>query len=282
MRTKNNTCKLIAEIGINHNGDISIAKELMKLVSLAGCDGVKFQKRTIDRVYTQEELERPRQSPYGTTNRQQKEGLEFNKKEYNEIDAYAKNQNLFWFASPWDCESVNFLAAYAPPYMKVASPLITNFELLEAIRACSIPVILSTGMSTRKEVREAVDYLSSCVEYILACTSTYPTKQVEMNLNFISTLKKEFPKYKIGFSNHSPGIVFISAAAVLGAKMIEFHVTLDRTMYGSDQPSSIEPFGVQRIVKNVTGIQQAMGDGEWTIFPSEIEIRNKLRSRRCG
>lgn len=279
MHTRNDKCVLIAEIGINHNGDISIAKELMNVVSLAKCDGIKFQKRTISQVYTKEELERPRQSPWGTTNGQQKEGLEFGKKEYDEINRYAKDQNLIWFASPWDCESVDFLATYTPPFIKLASALITNFELLEVVKAKNIPVILSTGMSTKKEVNKAVDYLGDRLVYILACTSTYPTKQVEMNLNFITTLKKGFPKYRIGFSNHSPGIVFIAAAAVLGAEMIEFHVTLDRTMYGSDQASSIEPFGVQRIVKNVAGIQKAMGNGKWIVFPSEIEIKKKLRKQ---
>jgi len=276
MYTKSN-CLLIAEIGINHNGSISTAKELINIVSLANCSGVKFQKRTIDKVYTPEELARPRKSPWGNTNRQQKEGLEFGKTEYDEIDNYVRNQNLFWFASPWDCKSVDFLAEYNPPFIKIASALITNFELLEAVKAKNIPTILSTGMSTKEEVCKAVDYLGESLVYILACTSTYPTKQSEMNLNFIPTLKKEFPGYKIGFSNHSPGIVFITAAAVLGAEMIEFHVTLDRTMYGSDQASSIEPFGIQKIVKNVCGIEIAMGNGGWTVFPSEVEIKNKLR-----
>lgn len=276
MPTKND-CLLIAEIGINHNGDISIVKELMDTASLAKCDGVKFQKRTIDQVYTIEELDKPRQSPWGTTNRQQKEGLEFSNEGYDDIDHYAKNKGLIWFASPWDCESVEFLMPYHPPYIKIASALITNFKLLEVVKASDIPIILSTGMSTKEEVQEAVDYLGGNLVYILACTSTYPTKQTEINLNFITTLKKEFPHHKIGFSNHSSGIVFIGAAAVLGAEMIEFHVTLDRTMYGSDQAASIEPFGVQRIAKNVRGIQNAMGNGEWTVFPSEMEIRAKLR-----
>ena len=268
---------IFAEIGINHNGDLNLAKKLMDVASLSGCDGVKFQKRTIELVYSQEELDKERESPWGYTNRQQKEGLEFGVTEYKIINQYAGKKDLIWFGSPWDCESVNFLASFHPPFMKVASALLTDFELLEAIKQTEIPIILSTGMSTREEVYAAVNYLRRHLVYILACTSTYPSKAKEINLNFITTLKGEFPQYKIGFSNHSPGIIFIEAATILGAEMIEFHITLDRSMYGSDQASSIETPGVLRVVRNIKAIGEGMGTGEWTVFPSEEIIKCKLR-----
>ncbi len=271
------SCLTIAEIGINHNGSLTTVQKLIDAASFAGCDGVKFQKRTIASVYSKEELDKKRESPWGNTNRQQKEGLEFDFTEYQVIDKYASTKNLIWFGSPWDCESVDFLAKFNPPFIKIASALITNMELLEAVKSANIPVIISTGMSTKEEVYIAVEYLGSSLVYILACTSTYPTKAEEMNLRFITTLKKEFPKHKIGFSNHSPGIVFILAAATLGAEMIEFHITLDRTMYGSDQASSIEPFGMLRAVRNIEATQQGIGTGEWTVFPSEEIIKQKLR-----
>jgi len=273
--------KLVAEIGINHNGDINTTKQLIRMAKEAGCDYVKFQKRTIDVVYSKEELDKPRESPWGTTNRQQKEGLEFGKQEYDEIDVCCEHIHLPWFASPWDVESVNFLINYNIPYIKVASACITDFRLLEAVRQTNIPVILSTGMSTKQEVYKAVNFLGDQVEYILACTSTYPTDTVEMNMNFIKTLKKEFPTKRIGFSNHNAGILYCVVSAALGAEMIEFHITLDRSMYGSDQAASIEMPGVRKIVNYVRSIEDAMGTGEWTVFDSEEKIKQKLR-RVCN
>lgn len=271
------SCKIVAEIGINANGDINIAKQLMDACRLAGVDMVKFQKRTIDAVYTKEELDRPRESPWGTTNRQQKEGLEFGLKEYFDIYQYSRVNKLPFFASPWDVASVEFLKTYNPPYMKVASASITDYKLLEAIRETNIPVIISTGMSTRDEVYAAVDWFGDQLKYILACTATYPTANNEVNLNHLQTLKKEFPKYKIGFSNHSPGIIYMVAAVALGAEMIEFHVTLDRAMYGSDQAASIEVPGILSLCKYVHRLEIAMGTGEWVVFPSEQAIKDKLR-----
>lgn len=270
-------CIIVADIGINHNGDIEIAKRLIDTIKLAGCDFVKFQKRTIDAVYSEEELDKHRESPWGTTNREQKAGLEFSKEEYNEIDINCNFRCIEWFASPWDVESVGFLAQYKPLYIKIASACITDFEILNAVRMTGISVILSTGMSTRKEVKEAVCYLGNQVEYILACTSTYPTADDEMNLNFIGTLKQEFPEYKIGFSNHSSGIIYMCAAVALGAEMIEFHTTLDRAMYGSDQSASIEIPGVQSVVKHVRHLEKARGSGDWIVYPSEEKIKEKLR-----
>jgi len=270
---------IVAEIGINHNGDINTAQQLISAAKLAGCDAVKFQKRTIDTVYTQEELDKPRESPWGTTNRAQKLGLEFDKEEYDEIDDYCRLMGTPWFASPWDVDSATFLSHYDIPWVKIASPCITDMELLEAVKLLRRPVILSTGMSTRPEVMRAIDVLGSAVEYVLACTSTYPAPAAQMNLRFITELKQDpdFKRFKIGFSNHSPGITFCVAAAALGAEMIEFHLTLDRAMYGSDQAASIELPGATSIVKHCRSIERGLGTGQWTVYGSEILARNKLR-----
>jgi N-acetylneuraminate synthase len=277
------SCIIVAEIGINHNGDLDIAKKMIAEAKQAGCSVVKFQKRTVDRVYTPEQLDKPRESPWGTTTRQQKEGLEFGESDYRQIDAYCNYKITRWFASPWDVDSVAFLAHLDPPFartasaIKIPSALITDFELLAAIRQSDIPVIMSTGMSTAEEIDKAVDFFGDQLEYILACTSTYPTRAEEMNLRYIETLKKQYPHKRIGFSNHSPGIIFCLAAAALGAEMIEFHLTLDRAMYGSDQAASIEPTGARRLVRDVRAIEAAMGDGACRVWPSEEAIKEKLR-----
>jgi len=269
----------IAECGINANGDLTTAFKLIKEAKEAGCDFVKFQKRDIESVYTKEELDKPRKSPWGTTNREQKNGLEFSKQNYDDIDKYCQVNDIGWFASPWDVESVKFLTQFKQSYIKVASALMTNFEVLEAIKKTKIPVIVSTGMTTREELFGVLNLLGDQVKYILACTSTYPTPPEEMNLNFITRLKEEFPMFKIGFSNHSPGTTFAICAAALGAEMIEFHITLDRSMYGSDQASSIEPTGIKKIVKAIKAIEIGMGSGDWTIFPGEQNVMKKLRKK---
>lgn len=268
---------LVGEIGINHNGDMTNAKKLIDVAQLAGLDYVKFQKRDIDSVYAKEYLDSPRESPWGTTQREQKEGLEFNYVEYKEINDYS-SKLTGWFASPWDVKSVDFLDHFDSKFIKVASAMITDFELLESIKSKSKSVIISTGMSTKQEVDACVDFLGDQVEYILACTSTYPTKNEDMNLNFIKTLKKEYPKHRIGFSNHNAGIQFCLFSAVLGAEMIEFHVTLDRAMYGSDQSASIETSGVLKIGSHIRAIEAGMGDGNWTVTPEEEKIKEKLRA----
>jgi len=269
---------LVGELGINHNGDINIAKKLMDVSSLAGLDYIKFQKRDIDSVYTQEFLDSPRESPWGTTQRDQKNGIELKEKDYTEISSYIKQKEIKgWFGSPWDINSVKFLSNFDCPYIKIASSSITDFELLEAIKATNIPVIISTGMSTKKEVDACIKYLQDQIEYILACKSTYPTKNKDMNMNFIKTLKHTYIGYKIGFSNHSAGIQFCMIAAALGAEMIEFHITLDRSMYGSDQSASIETQGLLKIASHVKAIKEGMGSGDWIITPGEEIIREKLR-----
>ena len=269
--------KLVAELGINHNGNLLIAKRLIDIAKFAGCHYVKFQKRTVDLVYTKEELDKERESPFGTTTREQKYGIEFDKDGYDFIDEYCRQLGIGWFASPWDIESVEFLKQYNLPYIKIPSALITNKELVEACGDFGAPVIISTGMSTKEEVEACRDWLGDSLEYILACTSTYPTADCEMNLLGISTLKEDFPDHKIGFSNHSPGIQYLIIAAAFGAEMLEFHVTMDRASYGSDQAASIEPQGVFSIVKHVSNTEKAIGDGKWTVFDSEEKIKEKLR-----
>lgn len=268
---------ITAEVGINGNGDMDLAKKLIDVACLAGCDAVKFQKRTVDVVYTPEQLDVPRESPWGTTNREQKYGLEFGVSDYKEIDKYCELKNIEWFASPWDVNSVEFLNIWPTKYIKIASASLTDFDLLEATMITEKDIIISTGMSTKEELDNALKIVGKNVKYILACTSTYPTVPEEMNLNFIKTLKKEYPQYKIGFSNHSPGIMFMVAAAALGAEMIEFHITLDRAMYGSDQAASIETNGVMSLCKHIRNIEKGMGTGDWTVFPSEEKVKKSLR-----
>jgi len=268
---------IVAECGINHNGDINLAKKLIDVACLAGCDAVKFQKRTIEIVYTPEQLDVPRESPWGTTNREQKNGLEFDRKDYKEIDRYCQIKGIQWFASPWDIRSVNFLNYFSGQYIKIASASLTDRKLLDRAANTGKDLILSTGMSAKKELDDALEIVGSRAKYILACTSTYPTVPEEMNLNFIKTLKEQYPQYKIGFSNHSPGIMFMVAAAALGAEMIEFHITLDRAMYGSDQAASIETNGVMAICKHIKNIEKGMGSGDWTVFDSEEKVKKSLR-----
>jgi N-acetylneuraminate synthase len=249
---------------------------------VAGCEYVKFQKRTVEKVYTKEELDKPRESPFGTTNREQKMALEFSALKYIEIDDFCKHNNIGWFASPWDIDSVDFIASMRVPYIKIASASLTDFRILEHAKVSGIPIILSTGMSTYEEVKKVTDYLGNQIEYILACCSAYPCKAEESKLNMIKVLKDYYPQYKIGYSNHSPGLTFCIAAAALGAEMIEFHITLDRAMYGSDQASSIEPQGVMSLVKHIRDIEKSMSNSinnQWTIFDSEIKIKEKLRKK---
>jgi N-acetylneuraminate synthase len=268
---------MVAEIGINHNGDIDLAKRLIDVAVLADCDFVKFQKRTINLVYDKEDLDRYRESPWGTTNREQKEGLEFDRGEYNAIDKYCKERDIGWYASPWDIKSVHFLLSYDLPYVKVASACLTDSALLSEIKKMDKPIILSTGMSTKAELDWALEIVGDKTEYILACTSTYPAFDAEMNLNFIKRLKLEYPQYKIGFSNHSPGIFYSACSATLGAEVVEFHITMDRAMYGSDQAASIETGGVIQLSKYIRNLEVAMGTGEWTVFESEEKVKKSLR-----
>jgi N-acetylneuraminate synthase len=269
--------KVTAEIGINANGDLAIAKKLIDIAASAGCDYVKFQKRDIDSCYTKDELDMPRESEWGMSTREQKHGIEFDVPDYVVIDHYCAGK-IGWFASPWDVISVDVMAQFQTPFIKIPSARITDIEYLNAIARLKVPVILSTGMSTLDEIDRAVVLLGeNRIQYILHCTSTYPTKPEEINISCIHTLKKIYPGIKIGFSNHYPGLNAMEAAVSNGAEMIEFHITLDRSMYGSDQPASIEPRGVFEFMAKLKLTQQMMGDGKKKVYDSELPILQKLR-----
>jgi N-acetylneuraminate synthase len=270
-------CYVTAEIGINHNGSMEITKKLIDAAKAAGCQAVKFQKRTIEVVYTPEELAKPRENPFGATNGDLKRGLEFGLEQYKEIDEYCREKGIHWFASPWDELSVAFLAQFNPVAVKIASASLTDDALLRACRLLDVPVILSTGMSTMEQIRRAVDILGQNELILLHCTSTYPGKPEELNLRVIQTLRDAFPEVPIGYSGHEVGLATSVAAVALGACMIERHITLDRAMFGSDQASSVEPGGFVRMVNDIRSVEAALGDGQKVVYPSERPIIAKLR-----
>ena len=269
---------MIAEIGINHNGSLSIAKKLIDAAAKADCDAVKFQKRTIETVYSREELDKPRDSPWGITNRQQKEGLEFGRKEYDEIDRYCKNKGIEWLASAWDIESQHFLRHYDLKYNKVASAMLTHRKLLEAIAEEQRYTFISTGMSTMQQIRNAIRIFedANCPYELMHCNSSYPMKPEDANLLMIRTLRHEFGKM-IGYSGHEVGIIITCAAAAMGATSIERHITLDRAMYGSDQAASLEIGGLNRLVTYIREIEKSIGHGVKKVTDTERNIANKLR-----
>ena len=271
--------EIIAELGINHNGDMHLVKKLIDVASAAGVNFVKFQKRDINLVYTKAELDSPRQSPWGSTFREQKKGLELDDDAFAMITTYCSHKPIGWFASAWDKNSLDYIGKHpACCFIKVPSALITNFDYLEQAASYKKPIIVSTGMSTLKMIDRAIDVLGDRnIHSILHCTSTYPSRPEEQNLLCIKTLKMQYPWTKVGFSNHSPGLTFMVAAVALGAEVIEMHITLDRSMYGTDQSASIEPEGVHKIVKYIRSLEQAIGDGEKVIYDSEIPIIKKLR-----
>jgi len=267
----------IAEIGINHNGDIEVAKRLIDAALLAGCDAVKFQKRTIDVVYTREELAKPRENPFGATNGDLKRGLEFGVKEYREIDRYCKERNIMWLASPWDEASVDFLEQFSPPCYKVASASLTDENLLRYIRSKGRPIILSTGMSDLPMVEHAVEVLGTENLIIMHATSTYPSTPSELNLSAIQTLRNKFRGIPIGYSGHETGISPTLAAVICGACIAERHITLDRAMWGSDHAASVEPHGIKSLISYIREWEEAKGDGVIKIYDSEKPIIEKLR-----
>lgn len=269
-------CFIVAEIGINHNGDLELAKRLIDAAANAGCDAVKFQKRTVEVVYTPEELARPRENPFGSTNGDLKRGLEFGDVEYKEIDAHCKEKGILWFVSCWDEGSVDFMERFAPPCYKISSASLTNEALLRYHRGTGRPLILSTGMSTMGEIRRAVDILGEGNLVLLQCTSTYPSTPEELNLKAIETLRREFA-CPIGYSGHEVGLQTTLGAVALGACVVERHITLDRAMWGSDQAASVEPHGFARLVRDIRVIERAMGDGIKKVYDSELPIRDKLR-----
>jgi len=270
-------CFVIAEIGINHNGDLELAKRLIDAAKDSGADAVKFQKRTVEVVYTPDELARPRESPFGTTNGDLKRGLEFGYEQYAEIDRHCKNREILWFASCWDEGSVDFMEQFNPPCYKVASACLTDDQLLRHHHKMKRPVILSTGMSTMDQIRHAARVLDTDELVLLHCTSTYPSAPEELNLRMIRTLIAEFPNHPIGYSGHEVGLQTTVAAAALGACVVERHITLDRAMWGSDQAASVEPQGFERMVRDIRAVESAMGDGVKRVYDGERPIMAKLR-----
>jgi len=265
-----------AEIGINHNGDLKIAKQLIDASIKAGCQAVKFQKRTVDVVYTAEELAMSRESHFGATNGELKWGLEFKEDDYKEIDRYCKEKGILWFASCWDEGSVDFMEKFNPCCYKIASASLTDDNLLKYHKQTERPIIISTGLSTMQQIEHAVNLLDSNNLILLHCTSTYPSKLEELNLKAIQMFKEKYD-FPIGFSGHETGLATTVAASTLGACMVERHITLDRAMWGSDQAASVEPTGFERMVKDIRAIEKSMGDGVKVVYDSELPIIDKLR-----
>jgi len=274
---EHNRVYVIAEIGINHNGEVELAKELMECAARAGCDAVKFQKRTPRISVPESQRLVPRETPWGTmTYLEYKERIEFEEPEYLEIDAHAKRLGLEWFASPWDVPSVEFLEGFDVSTHKVASACLTDLELLRAISETPRNVILSTGMSTIEEIDQAVEVLGTSRLTLMHSTSTYPCPPNEANLRTIETLRLRYG-VPVGYSGHETGLQISLAAVALGAVAIERHVTLDRSMWGTDQAASIEPHGLERLVRDIRVLELALGDGVKRIFPGEEEPRRRLR-----
>lgn len=270
----------IAEIGINHNGDLEVAKKLIDVAKESGCDAVKFQKRTVEKVYSKEILDSPRESPWGKTTREQKLGLEFGKKEYDIIDEYCKMKKIAWFASAWDIDSQLFLRQYNTKYNKVASPMLTNIPLLRKIAEERKHTFIGTGMSIMDQIRDAVKIFREhdCSFELMHSNSSYPMKLEEANIRCIQTLKKEF-NCNVGYSGHEGASYIVCVlAAAFGATSIERHITLDRSMYGSDQAASLEKPGLERMIRDVKRVEAILGDGVKRVWDSEIPVMKKLRT----
>ena len=268
---------IIGEIGINHNGDIDLAKKLIKAAKKSGADAVKFQKRTIELVYTKENLKSFRESPWGKTFEDQKRGLELNEKEYDEINKLCNDINIKWFASCWDVESLKFLKKYNCAYNKIASPMLTNYELINEVAKEGKHTFVSTGMHTMEEIEKVLDIFKkfNCPHELMHAVSTYPMKIEDANLNMIKTLKNKF-KCNVGYSGHEVGRAVSVAAAALGISSLERHITLDRTLYGSDQAASLEIGGFQLMINYIRAVEKAMGDGKKIILEEEKKNRKKL------
>ena len=270
---------IIAEIGINHNGDINLCKKLIDEAKSAGCDAVKLQKREINTVYGEDFLNNPRKSPWGNTQRDQKKGLEFGTEEYMEIDNYCKKKDIIWFASAWDLKSQKFLNQFNLKYNKVASAMIKHIALLKEIAKEGKHTFISTGMSTFEDIQNAIDIFKeeNCSFELMHTVSTYPMKSEDANLKVINTLREYF-KCNVGYSGHESGLAVSYAAAAFGISSLERHITIDRAMYGSDQSASIEPSGLRQLVGGVRKIELALGDGIKRIIEDEKPIAEKLRA----
>jgi N-acetylneuraminate synthase len=270
---------LIAEIGINHNGDINIAKQLINVAKSSGWDAVKFQKRDINLVYTQELLDSPRESPWGTTQREQKLGLEFGEKQYDEIDRYCKELGIYWFASAWDTNSLKFLDKYHLKYNKIPSAMVLDLNFVKEVAQRKQHTFISTAMCTMEQIGVAVDIFreANCPFELMHCVATYPMKVEHANLNCINTLRGAF-QCPVGYSGHETGLAVSIGATMLGISSLERHITLDRAMYGSDQAASVEPLGVMQLGRYVRTLEMALGDGIKRILPEEEKIAAKLRA----
>jgi len=270
---------IIAEIGINHNGSLEIAKKLIDVAKESNCDAVKFQKRTVEKVYSTEILDSPRDSPWGNTTRQQKLGLEFSLSDYKKIDGYCKKKKIRWFVSCWDIESQKDMRVFNTKFNKIASAMLVHTKLLHEVAKEKKHTFISTGMSTMKEIEDAVKIFRkhNCPFELMHSHSAYPMPLEEANLKVIQTLKKKF-KCDVGYSGHEVSAYDVCIPAVmLGANSIERHITLDRSMYGSDQSASLEPSGIKRLVQNIRSIETITGDGKKQIWPSELPAKKKLR-----
>jgi len=271
-------CFILSENGINHNGSLDLAFQLIDAAKESGASAVKFQKRSVDLCYTKEELDKPRESPWGTTTRQQKEGLEFGHHEYEAIDRHCRMMDTPWFASCWDGPSVAFIEQFNTQCYKIASASITDRDLLTATCETGKPILLSTGMSTIEEIDAAVAFIRSFGNplILMHCTSTYPSKTEELNLRCIPMLRERYGCL-VGYSGHEVGLQTTVAAVALGACVVERHLTLDRSSYGSDQSASVEPHGFKEMVRDIRVVEAAMGDGTKRVFDSELPVKAKLR-----
>jgi N-acetylneuraminate synthase len=269
---------VIAEIGINHNGDFDIARQLIDLAKSAGCDAVKFQKRTIDVVYNADVLEAPRESPWGTTTRHQKEALELSEGDYDKIDDYCKTIGIDWFASAWDVGSQHFLSKYDLPYNKIASPMLTHEQLLECVATELKPTFLSTGMSTWEQIDRAVEIFDqhNCPIVLMHTVSEYPAHEEHLNLRLMAELRSRYNR-PVGYSGHESTMVPSVIAAVMGAVAIERHISLDRAMYGTDQSASLEKRGLEMMVGYIRTIPMVLGDGQKSVTETEDKNAAKLR-----
>ena len=270
-------CFIIGEIGINHNGDLTIAKRLVEIAASLGLDAVKFQKRNPDKCVPPEQKDILRETPWGVISYlDYRYKVEFGIDEYKEIDQFCQKRGIIWIASSWDEDSVDFIEQFNPPCHKIASALLTDDDLLRIFRSTGRPIILSTGMSTLDQIDHAVDVLGTEELIILHCTSTYPSKPEELNLKSIKTLKERYD-VPVGYSGHEVGLATTLGAVALGACMIERHITLDRAMWGGDQAASVEPHGVSRLVRDIRNIEKALGDGKIQVYDSEKPLIKKLR-----
>ncbi len=269
---------IISEIGINHNGDIQIAKNLIDMAVRSGSDAVKFQKRDVETVYTKEELDKLRESPWGTTQRQQKEGLEFNESDYDEINKYCNKKNIIWFASAWDLKSLDFLDKYNLKYNKIASAMITKLDFLNHVAKKKKYTFISTGMSNYSDIDKAVEIFKkyNCEFELMHSVSTYPCPEEKLNLHLINKMQSKYG-CKVGYSGHEPSVSPSVVAVVSGATSLERHITLDRSMYGSDQSASLEEVGLKELIAIVRKIPKILGNEEKKLFDCEIDVAKKLR-----